>query len=357
MDIKEVLKRIIKTYLNDEKLTILTFDEKELFKLANTLNVSSVVAYTLKKMGYKSNLIEGELYKSIGNFERINSIKESISKLFDKNNINYLFLKGSSISKYYKESYLRYSADLDIIIKKEDYDKAYNLLISDLSFSCVQNAIHEATLANSQGICVDFHKSFLYDMPEFEDVFINSFNNSHELNDDDKYLYHLAHGAVHLVRGQLELRFFIDLYYLRKNINKDAINNRIQQLELSKFEEVSNSYLGCLLGYKDYSNQDKVLEEYIFNYSKDLGASNRVSNNSNKLSYFIHHIFPSYEIMKGKYPVLDKFPIFLPIMYIYRIIKILFSNRRKYAFNEIKEGINNKNTGIVKELGLLRYNK
>lgn len=354
---EEVLKRLIKAYLCEENNLSLDINDKDLFKLANALNVSSIIAYTLKRLNIKSDLFDTSIYKAISNYERLDYVRNNIIKVFNDNNIEYLLLKGSSISKYYVKPYLRYSADIDVIVKQDHYDKAYNLMVNNLEFKCVQNAIHEKTLTNKQGVSVDFHNNFLLDKPEFEGEFIDCFNDKHELDDNYNYLFHLVHGAMHLVRGQMELRYFTDLFYLRKHINTDITCKVVDRLHLSKFEEAVNSYLDSLLGLKEYSNQDRELDAFIVNYAKDAGASNRVLNNSdNKASYFIHHIFPSFNIMKGKYPILNNWPILLPIMYVIRLFRVLFSNRRKYALNELKEGLNSdKTSNIINNLGLDVY--
>lgn len=358
MTSKDTLKQILRLYLKDEKSSFSDINDKELFWLANALNVSAIAAYVLNDNGYKSDIASKCIYKAISNYERLKEARSNIEELFNENSIKYLNIKGSSIAKYYKEPYLRYSSDIDIVVEKRDYDKALDLMTNTLGYANKQSALHEITLVNKEGINVDFHSNFLLDQDKYEEVFNNQFNENHEFNDNYKYLFHLVHGAMHLIRGQMELRYFIDLFYLRKNVDRLAIKEEINKLDLSSFDNAVNSYLDSLLDFKDYSEKDKEIDDFIFNYAKDEGASNRVLNNSdNKISYFFSHAFPPFSIMKGKYPILKKCPILLPIMYIVRLFKVLFSRRRQYVINEIKESVKNNNSNIIEDLGLSTYNK
>lgn len=352
----DYLKEIIRTYLNDDKLSIRNINIKDLYDLSNSLNVSSIVGYTLKNNNNYQNIFDKSLYKSMNRYTLFSNYKNIISKLFSKNNIRYIYLKGSTLSCYYKEEYLRYSSDLDIVVYKEDFDKALDLIVNDLSFSIKHRSLNEISLNNNKGVDVDLHKQFELDNPAVEDVFKDCFKDN-ELDINYKYIYLINHEAKHFILGQLSMRFFIDLFYLRKLIDRNLVDNVLDKLNLIKFDNALNHYLDYLLKDIEPNDIDLLLDDYILSYANDFGVNNRVNLSSNKFSYIINRSFPSFKEMSGVFPYLNKYPFLLPWSYLTRIFKTLICKRRKYVFNELSSKNDHKMSVLIDNLGISSYNK
>ena len=125
-------------------------------------------AFTSLKQSYynpkiKNPLIDGlkkQIY--ISNLKKLINQREllKISKLFNENEIEYVFLKGSAIN-FLCDDYVRYARDLDVLVKKKSLKKAYKLLknigyryldplVSD-NANFINNKHHLPVLSNGKG--------------------------------------------------------------------------------------------------------------------------------------------------------------------------------------------------------------
>jgi hypothetical protein len=79
-----------------------------------------------------------------------------------------------------------------------------------------------------------------------------------------------------------------------------------------------------------------------------------IEEKPNRIKIFFRLLFPKFYQMKSMYPVLKKWPILLPFMYIYRIIKKIFSKRSRKATKELIVAKQAANTmaGMFDKIGL-----
>lgn len=344
---------IISAYLTNKEISI-DCDFKELYNLSNKLNLTSIVAFVLNKNDYNNTVFEDSILQSVNQYERYLDVRKQMDVLLK--DIDYLYLKGSAIAKYYIEPYLRYSGDLDIIVKDKFYD-VFEMLIRK-EYKCITRTKQECTLINKNGITIDLHREFYLNDKKYEDVFINEFNQTHELSDDYQYIYLVIHTYKHIsLYGQFELRPYIDLFYLRDRINKNNVNGILENVGLEKFNIRLNHFLDVLLCKEKPDIYDKLLKKYIIMYAEDHGAKTRVlinSSNKSKIEYYLLRLFQPYELMKYEYPILKKKKWLLPLYYVVRLFKlihkVLFSSngRKKYIINEINSNFLNK--PVEKEL-------
>lgn len=312
----------------------------ELYKLSSKLGVAGVIGYTLNESNIKDSRFESIIYKTLNKHERFVNTRNEIDALFS-NNFKYLYIKGLAISKYYEEPYLRYSSDIDIIVEESKYEIAYKLLLEN-GYKLVRRDKQEITLVNANNIMIDLHRYYTLTDDNFELLFKDCFNDTHELDINYNYVFNLMHCLKHFRSGILNYKFFVDLYYLRGNIDRTITNNLLNSINMKKFDDSMNSYLDCILGNKNYDDNDKDIEDFIFNYIKDSGNNNRVLINSygkSKLKYLLSRVFIPFDLISEEYPILHKYKILLPIYYVKRVIRIATGKRSKYAYNELK---NNK---------------
>ena len=62
---------------------------------------------------------------------QINETAKKVADIFQQNKIRYIPLKGSVVRGLYPEPWMRTSADIDVLIKREDFDKATELLFQN----------------------------------------------------------------------------------------------------------------------------------------------------------------------------------------------------------------------------------
>lgn len=360
---KDILKNIIKSFLLSKNNIIFDGDINELYSLSNNLGVITIVGYVLNKSGYKNTIFDKSIFKAVNQYERIIETRKTIDKIFN-NKINYLYVKGLKLSKLYPEGYLRNSCDIDIVINNLEFDEAYKLLINN-NFKEISRNKNEMSLKNKEGILVDLHSSFAFDDDRFDELYINTFNDTHELDNNYLYVYMIRHIKKHILGGLLKYRYLIDLYYLRNIIDKDIVNDLLIKADLLDFNNNINSYLDAFMGNKEYSDLDRKIEDFIMSCGKDHGITNRVLINSygkNKLSYLLSRVFIPYDLLVLEYPKLRDFKLFLPYFYVKRVFRIAKRKRTKYHSNELKTSFNSSKNDVdsmhefMTEIGLFVNN-
>lgn len=340
------LKKILKVFMLESYDFNIECNINDLYKLTSALNVSTIVGYVLNKKSIKDDYFEKTLFKSINRYERLLKTRKEIDLLFNSK-VNYLYVKGTSIAKYYPEPYLRYSRDIDIVVK-ENLDSACKLLEKS-GYKCITKTPQEYSYEKND-IVVDLHRTYMEEKDSLEEIFKDAKILNQELDINYKYLYLLIHCMKHMIYGQLEYRFFVDLFYLRQLIDKNVVNDLLEKCNMTLFDSRVNHYLDYLLNDK---NDDIVndIDDFILQYAFDYGNKNRVlinSQNKSGFKYIISRLFIPYDKMCYEYPILKKNKILLPIFYIVRLFKPLKKNRLKYTYKEINNTINKNPNDINK---------
>lgn len=341
-NIYQSIKSIIRYYLIKDNDVLLTDDINELLTTSNKLCVSSFVSYVLNEKGIKG--VDAPLLASFRNEKLQSSTKLEINKLFESNNIEFMYVKGTSLLKYYKDPYLRVGSDIDVVVKDSDYKKASKLLL-DNGYKKEMTVDSECHLVSSSGILIDLHNSFI-ETSNILDSFLNTkFNNEHELSLEDLYLLLITHSVKHFKRGVMDLRIFIDLYFIKDKINDYSnIKDMLSKLGLIEYEKTMLRYLDLILGKEEYDDTLRLLEDYIIERTNDINENKnhiigKVARDGLKdvslSSYIISRIFIPKKRMYEEFSYLNKHKYLLPVYYIYRPFLMIYKS--KFKFNKIKE--------------------
>jgi len=104
---------------------------EEIINLSDWYCMSEKILNNLIYDNNKENFLIGELKKQfyLSNLKNMIHKKElaKISQLFNENEVEHVFLKGSAIN-IYCDDYIRYSRDIDILVNKASISKVYELL-------------------------------------------------------------------------------------------------------------------------------------------------------------------------------------------------------------------------------------
>ena len=92
-NIKEDVLNILRSFLLSKYDISFNGDFNELYTLTNKLVVSNVVGYTLHSSGIDNPIFNNSIYKSVNKYERIIVTRQLIEKLFNENQLEYLFIK------------------------------------------------------------------------------------------------------------------------------------------------------------------------------------------------------------------------------------------------------------------------
>lgn len=333
----------IKSYLNQQKLATL-------YKVAKKHDVAHLVAYALRENSFSSSEKEWELFlkeeeQAILRYEMIQADINEISACFEKNEIDYIPLKGAILRKYYPKPWMRTSCDIDILVHDESLNKAVDCLVKEYSYTTNgKKTYHDISLFSPFGMHLELHHNIKETIDKYDELLTQVWAFSNKVNEKEHkhlqsnefLLFHLmAHMAYHFIGGGCGLRSVLDIWVLRHSVEIDEkrLYDFLAKAELTKFYDTIVSLSELWFGDKVLTN-DLVLEteKYVllggaYGTSKQNVASKQVKKGG-KFKYFISRIFMPYESLAILYPVVKKFKLLVPFCQIARWFSAIFKGKR-----------------------------
>lgn len=290
-------------------------------------------------------------------------------------------LKGYEIKNYYPSPEMRSMCDVDLLVENKDLLKAGEIL-KVLGFDETKDAnLHTSYLNPKSHVQVELHKSFVdEELGEMFEYFGSGFERAQKcdgkeyrmkLNDNDFYIFIIAHLAKHFLNCGTGIRSLIDIFVLReksdKKLNNEYIYSELEKIHLKSFAvTIENLALKLFSGNWDGSF-DNVLE-YILNSGTYGKLENQVLNRyvrsnpehddyaKNKNNFVFKTIFPNLRYMSKRYKILCKLPFLLPIFWIVRLIYTLFKSKK--SINYRLGGVTASDDSVInvyKESGIYEY--
>ena len=364
---KQALLYFLKAELTDSAVKCSNIDISQpllekAFALAKKHSVSHIFANAVLKSGINisddfsaklTNSIQTNYVQCVRQEYSLGEIKE----LLTKEKIRFIPLKGSVIKFYYPDKWMRNSCDIDILIEESNLDKALKALTEKLHYNIDARASHDVSLFLGS-VHLELHFQLVENglANKASDVLGKAWDLSYP-KDDSKYeyamtdelfyFYHIAHMAMHFKGAGCGIRNFMDIWVLNHRVAFDA-EKRVALLkegDLYKFALETKKLSEVWFSGKDYSDLLYDMENYILNSGSYGSRKNRVAiireKNSSDISYWFFRIFLPYSSMKYVYPILQKYPLLLPIMWVKRWGRILFSNKgQKSIKTELYENRN-----------------
>ncbi len=291
---------------------------------------------------------------------QLNEIEKLINA-FEKNNIDYLPVKGTLIKSWYKKPELRYMSDADILIKVEQYDKIKPIM-QELGFAEGPESLCEL-IWKKQGLYAELHKSLI---PPSDEDFYSYFGTGwerakrvledksrYELSDEDHFIFVFAHFTRHYRSGGIGIKHMSDLWVYRQvkgDMDFDYIACELKKLGLYEFylnvfktlkvwfegengDEITELVTTVIFESGAYGMHSRTLLSEAIKRSK--GTKNVTSAKFSKTFWLV---FLPYKYMCFKYPFLKKLPFLLPIMWVVRgFSSLLFrKDNVKKHFDEVK---------------------
>lgn len=355
---------IIKNILNDE-LTVkdIEISEEKLYSVAKFHSLDHLLYYQIHLFENKNviNKITKSYMLQIQKAAVQDAELESILETLEAKQIKHMALKGSVMKYVYPEFEMRSMSDLDILYdveKRKQLDKIFK----ELGYSRQDKGSdsHHQVYYKLPFMNLEMHKDMIDDVLDWSKYYETIWNNTilkadkqyeYYLSHEDFYIFHICHAGKHSSNGGTGIRTIIDEYlYLKKYndiLNWDYINNELEKLNLTLYEKNIR-----MLAYKwfeeKYQDDDFLneLTEFIIG-SGTYGTSKQymilrafISDdmidtiNKSRFKYFMYKLFPPFKEMKRKFTVLNKCPILLPIMWIYRLIRSIFRKNHN-AFSQM----------------------
>lgn len=330
---------------------------KKVLFFAQIHQVEGIVFYQCKRFipsemySFLEKKFSAELFYKL-NRER--SYKD-IGDAFDREGIVSFVVKGFNVASCYPIPSLRTMGDLDIVVHREDKEKAGQVL-ETLGYKpkIVQAPDYDWSYEHN-GIHLELHHLLFYDEPGINYKQADFFNRCWYYEDNGKldwnfhFLFILAHLRKHLVNSGVGFRMFMDVAAIIKNdpgLNWRWIEEKLEQLEMKKFSKICFALCYRWFGVKAPLQYEELSDSFfeeatvrifsngVFGFNNEQNRNNETINRilthgkARKLSRFqiaIRYLFPKYIHMRyiPYYSFIEGRPWLLPVAWVYRVIRLI----------------------------------
>lgn len=340
----------------NEEISLADVDYEALFSLAKFHDLAHIVYYELKK---RDSLPEDEIGKKFKeqydiaiyrHIRRTNAIAE-VRKILENAHIPFILLKGVVLMDLYPEQWMRTSADVDILVQKNDFKKAV-VAFKKYGMALFAETEHDVSFNTKDKYHIELHHTLIEDdrFP-YANKYISRVweyskttedNVERILYDDMFYFYHIVHMAKHFKEGGCGIRSLLDLWLLNHCIDFDREKREsiIKESGLKTFADKAESLSEKWFSKSETNVLPDDFEDYIIN-GGIYGTSKRIvairkKKEKNRFIYYLKRIFQPYNQLKHTYPLLQKLPFLLPFCWVARWFRLLNPVKRKKVFDEIK---------------------
>lgn len=331
---------------------ITVFDPDDLIRTAELHKLAGITAQALDSAGIRT----GATLKAKGNAIRkvilLDAEKNRILDRFEKAGIRYILLKGAVLKDLYPAVGMREMSDIDILIDAARMKDA-DAIMMDLEFN----------EGKTGGAHVEYNKDPVYNFelhrrlfspfgPQkklfdyYEDVWKHVFPDEekkfgYRFSDEDFYLYITAHEYKHYVSGGTGLRSLLDIYVYDKvkgpTLNWEYIRQELDKLKLTDFEEKNRSLALALFAGIELNASQQTMLDYILSSGTYGTMTNYVENALaregggflSKPRYVFKRVFLPMDAIKSFYPTFARYPVLLPFLPLYRLIRGIKQNGEK----------------------------
>lgn len=365
---------LIKSALSGEKQVMpMDLDWENVLKISKRHQIVPLVYYGIVNSGLEFDLkseffaltVQATMVEQNQLFEL-----ENLKSVFSKNGICYLILKGPVVKSKYPSSEMRTMSDIDILIKPSQYEKIKSAM-EQSGYTFELESDHEFVWRKKPFVNIELHKHLI---PSYNKDFYAYFgdgwqlakaeDNSYEhiLTEEDSFLYIFTHFAKHYRDGGIGLRHLTDLYVLlnNKKLNLDYLESALKKLQIYEFfNNILNTLKMCFDCGEETELTNKIITWVIeggsYGLKKKYDLANAAksvagSNKSAKTATVFKTLFPAANAIKNRYPILEKAPFLLPIIWVVRAVSALFFRR-----DNIKE--NSQKLKNVTDEAVKKYNE
>ena len=357
---------------------------EELFSVARAHDVAPILASALIRQKLlpdespiKAKWIEAQM-SAIYRYARLDYEAQRIFALFEERKIPFIPLKGAVIRNFYPEAYLRTSCDVDVLIQKEDLERAKAALVEGLGYAPVatKETSLDISFTSPGGVMLELHYALIAErrLPAANKILSRVFEKATprdgfsyylEMQPEVFMLYHVAHMAKHFVNGGCGIRSYIDLYLLTRSFSYD----KERFLSLLKKADLESFYLACMdlcavwFAGKESGALSQRMEAFVFFGGAYGSMKNHIAvkgaKGKSKLSIWLRIIFLPRRNLEILYPQLRENPNFLWMYQIRRWCGVFKKEKRQKIKDrsEASRAITRENQeeirGLLQELELV----
>ncbi len=317
---------------------------REMYSEAKKHDIAGMLVYALEKNGLMPTdekartVLQRESLSTTLRYEKLMYEYKRICELLEKEQIPFIPLKGSVLREHYPVPSLRTSCDIDILVKKDDLERARDAVCTVLEYVAKSQSTHDLSMFSPSGVHFELH----FDLNEpthevyktLDEVWercslAKDSKYRYEMDDELFYLYHVAHIAKHFFRGGCGIRPIADTLILSRldGVNEEKRNALLENEGLLKFAHNLRFLAEIWFTGELHTEISAQMENYILyggvygNYENMISVRQAKSKNGH---YGVSRIILPYNELKYQYRILQKHPILTPIMQLRRWFKLIF---------------------------------
>ena len=357
---------IIYSALTGEKSSLpQDFDFPKSVKIAQKHKIEAMFYYGALKCGFsQDDPLMQQLFSQTCNHiviseQQMYQIK-MMFEAFDREKIDYMPLKGVVLKKFYPKPEMRSMGDADILIRFEEYSDRIIPIMKKLGFE--EGRVSDNELVwNKHRICIELHRRLI---PSYNKDYYAYYGDGwrlaklcggthYSMSDEDQMVYLFTHFAKHYRDSGIGIRHMVDLWVFRnrcKDLDEEYIKAELRKLQLYNFYQNTINTLRVWFEQKDTDEVSDFITQIIFNsgvygtneahvLSDALKLSKATGHNNDlRKTKLITEIFPPYDYMRRRYPILNNKVWLMPIFWLVRLADAVIFRRNnvKDKYSKVK---------------------
>ena len=270
---------------------------------------------------------------------------ELILKALSDAGFNCIALKGWELRKLYPEPTMRQMADLDILVRPNEYGRI-KAVMKQLDYTSETESSWKHDNFKKNEVTVEMHKRLTDDSGVIQawekgiwDRASRVEGNVFRMSAEDYYIYRFVHLYKDFVNGSLGLRRIVDTWLLQKQpVDMTRVQTTLEPFGMWQFHERMVKLSRATMGEEPVDEGSELLLKHAFAHGiygsdKSYKAGRIAAMGRNlkrgKLQSKLAAVFLPYARMKAQFPVLERFPILLPYCWSKRILRFLKGNMKK----------------------------
>ena len=273
---------------------------------------------------------------------------DQIEQSFEAQGIDYLPLKGVAMKPRYPRPEMRTMGDADILIREEQYADIRPIM-GELGFTEILESDHELVWDKPGLLHLELHKRLI---PSYNKDYYAYYGDGWKLarktgstryamRPEDEYIYLFTHYAKHFRDGGVGIRQMADLCVFLGTYPKldfQYIETELGKLSLDVFYRNTRATLSAWFEKSKNTDMTNFITDKIFSSGsfgtleeRNLsgGARAAATEKPERVRWHkrIQLVFPSVEAMSKIYPVLKRYKLLLPFVWVHRWAKVILFKR------------------------------
>ncbi len=289
-----------------------------------------------------------------------NQLRElsDIAARFQSAGVDFLPLKGTILKHKYPQTEVRLMSDADILIRTEQYP-VIRPIMEELGYIELVESDHELVWDKKGALHLELHKRLV---PSYNEDYYAYFGDGWKLaqkaegtryilRDEDHFIYLFTHYAKHYRAGGIGIRHLTDLYVFLQDLpdlDLAYMEGELAKLHLLDFYRNSMHTVDVWFRGEPATAISDFLTDRIFDSGSygtkkaktlasgaKLAAASGTERVRGRQTWLL--LFPPARDMEQAYPVLKKWKILLPFLWVWRWFRVLLFKRS--AIKQKKEAM------------------